>query len=98
MSRVASLSRPLDASEQNGGEAIVLIGLLCEIKRGVEHCVECRGRPGLWHQSPQTQPWTIPGCIAPETFHLDGSISDDAEANVAKAGSSQLLIRTAVWD
>ena len=40
MSRIASLSRPLDASEQNGGEAVVLIGLLCEIKCGVECCAE----------------------------------------------------------
>lgn len=32
MSTIASLSRPLDASEQNGGKALMFIGLLCEIK------------------------------------------------------------------
>ncbi|KAG8410837.1 hypothetical protein J3459_016277 [Metarhizium acridum] len=36
MSAITSLSRPLNASEQNGDEAVVFIGLFREIKYGVE--------------------------------------------------------------
>lgn len=59
-----------------------------------------RVAPGCAIKAPRPSPGRFQDVsrLRPSIQCLDGSISGDAEPKAAKAGFSQLLIRTAVWE